>query len=165
MTSDLWCYYCNCSGALQTSLIGRSVCVLSHVQLFGTPWTVACQAPLSVGSPGSNTGVGCCARLQGIFPTQGSDTSLVSCTGSLVLLLLALPGKPSDCPLTSKFSISPPRGERICLLIPWNNNIERKPINNPTRPLSVRLKGRVTCLTLNQKLGTVNRRKSGRKPR
>ena len=23
---------------------------LSHVQLFGTPWTVACQAPLSVGS-------------------------------------------------------------------------------------------------------------------
>ena len=25
------------------------VCVLSHVQLFGTPWTVARQAPLSMG--------------------------------------------------------------------------------------------------------------------
>ena len=24
-------------------------CVLSHVQLFATPWTVACQAPLSMG--------------------------------------------------------------------------------------------------------------------
>ena len=25
------------------------VCVLSHVQLFATPWTVACQIPLSMG--------------------------------------------------------------------------------------------------------------------
>ena len=25
------------------------VCVLSHVRLFVTPWTVACQAPLSLG--------------------------------------------------------------------------------------------------------------------
>ena len=25
------------------------VCVLSHVPLFATPWTVACQAPLSMG--------------------------------------------------------------------------------------------------------------------
>ena len=25
------------------------VCVLSHVQLFGTPWALACQAPLSMG--------------------------------------------------------------------------------------------------------------------
>ena len=24
------------------------LCVLSHVQLFATPWTVACQAPLSM---------------------------------------------------------------------------------------------------------------------
>ena len=27
------------------------MCVLSHVQLFEIPWTVACQAPLSVGFP------------------------------------------------------------------------------------------------------------------
>ena len=24
------------------------LCILSHVQLFATPWTVACQAPLSM---------------------------------------------------------------------------------------------------------------------
>ena len=27
------------------------VCVLSRVQLFATPWTAACQAPLSLGFP------------------------------------------------------------------------------------------------------------------
>ena len=27
------------------------VCVLSHVQLFVTPWTVSCQAPLSMEFP------------------------------------------------------------------------------------------------------------------
>ena len=32
---------------------------LSRVPLFVTPWTVARQAPLSMGSPGKNTGVGC----------------------------------------------------------------------------------------------------------
>ena len=33
---------------------------LSHVQVFATPWTAACQSPLSMGdSPGKNTGVGC----------------------------------------------------------------------------------------------------------
>ena len=26
-------------------------CMLSHVRLFTTPWTVACQAPLSIGFP------------------------------------------------------------------------------------------------------------------
>ena len=32
---------------------------LSCVQLFATPWTAAHQAPLSTGSPGKSTGVGC----------------------------------------------------------------------------------------------------------
>ena len=57
------------------------VCVLirfSHVQLFATLWTVECQASLSMGdSPGKNTGVGCHALLQGIFPTQGSNGHLL----------------------------------------------------------------------------------------
>ena len=48
----------------------------SHVWLFATPWTVARQDPLSKGSPGKNTGVGCRALLQGIFPTQGSNPHL-----------------------------------------------------------------------------------------
>ena len=46
--------------------------LLSHVLLFVTPWTVAHQAPVCQwDSPGRNTGVGCHALLQGIFPTQG----------------------------------------------------------------------------------------------
>ena len=34
------------------------MCV-SPVQLFATPWIVACQAPPSMGFPGKSTGVGC----------------------------------------------------------------------------------------------------------
>ena len=40
---------------------------LSRVRLFATPWTVACQAPLSMEFPGKNTGVGSHSLLQGIF--------------------------------------------------------------------------------------------------
>ena len=49
----------------------------SRVWLFVTLWTEACQAPLSRDPPGKNTGVGCCAILQGIFPTQGSNPCLL----------------------------------------------------------------------------------------
>ena len=45
--------------------------LLSRVQLFLIPWTVACHAPLSMDSPEKNTGVGCCSLLQEIFPIQG----------------------------------------------------------------------------------------------
>ena len=40
-----------------------------------TPWSVACQATLS-NSPGKNTDVDCYSVLQGIFPTQGSNSGL-----------------------------------------------------------------------------------------
>ena len=36
-----------------------NVKLLSRVRLFPTPWTVAYQAPQSMGFPGKNTGVGC----------------------------------------------------------------------------------------------------------
>ena len=39
--------------------------------LFAIPWTIACQAPLSMGFPSKNNGVGCHFLLQGTFPTQG----------------------------------------------------------------------------------------------
>ena len=54
------------------------LCVLSRsvVSNSATPWTVACQAPLSMGFPGKNTGVGCHFLLQGIFPTQESNLHL-----------------------------------------------------------------------------------------
>ena len=58
----------------------------SRVQLCATPWTVARQAPLSMGSPGKNPAVGCRALLQGIFLTQGWNLRLlVSCVGRRVL--------------------------------------------------------------------------------
>ena len=69
----------------------------SHVWLFATPWTVACQAPLSTGSSSKNTGVGCHALLQGIFLIQGLNLCLLCLldwqAGSL---LLEPPGKPSS---------------------------------------------------------------------
>ena len=56
---------------------------LSPVRLFGTPWTVAHQAPLSRDSPGKNTGVGCHFLLQGIFPTKGANPGLPHCRQTL----------------------------------------------------------------------------------
>ena len=50
---------------------------LSHVRPFVTPWTVAHQAPLSMGFPSKNTGVGCHFLLQGTFLTQGSNLRLL----------------------------------------------------------------------------------------
>ena len=38
---------------------------------------IDCQAPLSTDAPGKNTGVGCYALLQGIFPTQGLNPHLI----------------------------------------------------------------------------------------
>ena len=61
------------------------VCVksLSHVRLFATPWTVACQAPLSMRFSSKNTGVDCHFLLQGIFPTQGSNLGPLHCRQTL----------------------------------------------------------------------------------
>ena len=56
----------------------QDTCILSHVQLFATPWT--CSLPGSSvhgASPGKSTGVGCHLFLQGIIPTQGSNLCLL----------------------------------------------------------------------------------------
>ena len=50
--------------------------MLSHVQLFATALTAACQASLSWDSPGKNTGVGSHFLLQRIFPIQGLNPPL-----------------------------------------------------------------------------------------
>ena len=55
--------------------------LLSCVQLFGTPWTVAHQAPLLMEFPGKNTRGGCHFPLQGIFPTWGSKLHLLALAG------------------------------------------------------------------------------------
>ena len=82
------------------------VCVLSHFsgQLCVTPWTVAHQAPLSMGlfsqeywsgKKKKNTGVGCHALLQENFPTQGSNPHLLCLLhGQAGFLPLGQPGKP-----------------------------------------------------------------------
>ena len=62
--------------------VERRVKLLSRVQLFVTPWTVAC-----ILRPwdflGKSTGVGCHFLLQGIFPTQGSNPGLPHCRQTL----------------------------------------------------------------------------------
>ena len=50
---------------------------LSWVLLFATPWTVAARLLCPWDSPGRNTGAGCHALLQGIFPAQGSNLRLL----------------------------------------------------------------------------------------
>ena len=70
------------SYAQQDSGIKGEMCMyaqsLNHVQLFLTLWTVAHQAPLSMGFfSGKNTGVGCHFLLQGIFLIQGSNLGLL----------------------------------------------------------------------------------------
>ena len=50
---------------------------LSHFQLFVTPWTIAHQAPLSMGFPRQEYWKGCHSLLQGILPTQGSNPHLL----------------------------------------------------------------------------------------
>ena len=60
------------------------VCVLlSHVRLFVTPWTVALSAPLSMEFSRQEYWSGLPFPLQGIFPTQGSNPSLLALAGRL----------------------------------------------------------------------------------
>ena len=57
------------------------VCILnhfSHVQLFVTLWSPP-GSSVHFLSPGKNSGVGCHALLQQIFPTQGSNPGLLHC--------------------------------------------------------------------------------------
>ena len=88
------------------------MCVLSHVQLFVTLWTVACQAPQAplLGLFRQETGVGCRFLLQGIFPTQGSNPQrqveslllhhLRSYNSSISKPISILPAERTDCNLT-----------------------------------------------------------------
>ena len=61
----------------------------SPVQLFAAPWTVQ---PWN--SPGQNTGAGSLSLLQGIFPTQGLNPSLLHCRWVLYQTFFNWSGKP-----------------------------------------------------------------------
>ena len=60
----------------RTLTILCNVCMLSHVRLFVTPWTVAHQAPLSMGFSRQEYWSGLPFPSPGIFPTQGLNPHL-----------------------------------------------------------------------------------------
>ena len=66
--------FCHLTAARSLSVKVAQSCLDSAM-----PWTVACQAPLSMKSPGKYTGVDCRALLQGIFLIQGSNLGLLHC--------------------------------------------------------------------------------------
>ena len=59
------------------------------------PWTVACQASLSLGFPMQDSGMGCYFLLWGIFPTEGSNRRLLHCQADS--LPLGHQGSPGKC--------------------------------------------------------------------
>ena len=71
-----------------------------------TPWTVACQVPLSMGIldfTSKNTGVGCHFRLQGILPTQGLNPISPTLAGGF--FTTEPPGSPNHEDGSSLFSL------------------------------------------------------------
>ena len=63
--------------SISRNLFVAVVKLLSCVQLFETPWTVACQSLCSWDFPSKSTGVGCHFLLQRIFLIQGSNLGLL----------------------------------------------------------------------------------------
>ena len=59
-------------------MISEEMFLVSSFQLFATPWTIASRLLCPWDSPGKNSGVGCHALLQGVFPTQGWKPHLSS---------------------------------------------------------------------------------------
>ena len=85
-------------------VLTHCVCVLlsrfTHVQLCETLWTAACQAPPSMGSPGKNTGVGCCTLPPAAphphrdLSNPGSNLHLISiCDQTCISYLSSLAGR------------------------------------------------------------------------
>ena len=83
-----------------TSFICREkmcVCVLNCVQFFVTPWTIACQAPLSMEFSSTNTRAGCHFLLQGNLPNPRiKPWSLTPPSVAGRFFTTAPPGKPME---------------------------------------------------------------------
>ena len=80
--------------------IGNEKKLLSCVRLFATPWTVGHQAPLSVGFPRQENGVGCRFLLQGSLPDPGIEP------GSPTLQADALTSEPpGEAPLQNDLGV------------------------------------------------------------
>ena len=70
-----------------------SECVLSRVQLFATPWTVACQAPLSMRSPRQENWSGLPFPPAGNLPNPGTEPLSPALAGRF--FTTEQPGKPT----------------------------------------------------------------------
>ena len=68
---------------LEWGAIAFSVGHFSSVQFFATLWTIGARLSVHWNSPGKNTGVGCHALLQGIFPPQGLNPCLLSASPAM----------------------------------------------------------------------------------
>ena len=79
-------YHLKCSCVLSCSVVANSL-RLQELQ----------SANVHRDSPGKNTGVGCHALLQGIFPTQGLNPGLLHCRW--ILYQLSYQGSPRQCVL------------------------------------------------------------------
>ena len=80
--------------------------LLSHVWFFVIPWTIACQALLSLNSLGKNTGVGRHFLLQGIFLNQGLNLGLQHCRQILYCLSHSSQYWTPPCPSKSNWNVT-----------------------------------------------------------
>ena len=76
--------------------------MLSHVGLCNSMECSPLDASVHGDSPGKNSGMGCYTLLQGIFPTQGSNSGLPRCRQ--IFLTSEPPGKPRLKMKTTKLS-------------------------------------------------------------
>ena len=79
---DFWALCClwlqkNRCGKQGEEKMATCACALNRVQLSATPWTAACQAPLSMGLPRQEHWTGCHFLHQGTFPTRGWNPRLL----------------------------------------------------------------------------------------
>ena len=102
-----------------TSLMWK---LLSHVQLFATPQTVAHQIYLSMEFSRPEYWSSSCSLLQGILPTQGSNPGLPLCRQ--ILYQSEPPGKPSF-PLWLCTNVT--SSERY----PWWHHVKYQPTSSP----------------------------------
>ena len=70
------------------------VCVLSHVQLFATPWIVAYQAPLSMGFSRQEYWSGLSFPSPGVLPDPGIEWESLHLLHWQVVFTTEPPGKP-----------------------------------------------------------------------
>ena len=79
---------------LKMGALHWGLCILSCVWLLATPWTVACQGPLSMGFPRQEYWNGLPFHSPGIFPIQGLNSQVLSLLlWQVDSLPLAPPGK------------------------------------------------------------------------